>query len=145
MNIRSLATIALLPPMLQQLFGYDVIDTGIVLMPRGVGVLISMQIAGQLMRRGVDARWLVAIGFTIGAWALHAMAQWSLEADRWHFMYTGLVQGLGLSAQISRPTGGASGSPTPTLCERIRLSCSVARSAAPMRVEASLPKPVLTP
>lgn len=90
------ATIALLPPMLQQLFGYDVIDTGIVLMPRGVGVLISMQLAGQLMRRGVDARWLVAVGFAIGAWSLHAMAQWSLEADQWHFIYTGLIQGLGI-------------------------------------------------
>jgi DHA2 family multidrug resistance protein len=90
------ATIALLPSMLQQLFGYDVIDTGIVLMPRGVGVLISMQLAGQLMRRGVDARWLVAIGFLIGAWSLHAMAQWSLEADQWHFIITGLVQGMGI-------------------------------------------------
>lgn len=90
------ATIALLPSMLQQLFGYDVIDTGIVLMPRGVGVLISMQLAGQLMRRRVDARWLVAIGFLIGAWSLHAMAQWSLEADQWHFIITGLVQGMGI-------------------------------------------------
>ncbi len=90
------ATVALLPPMLQQLFGYDVIDTGMVLMPRGLGVLISMQIAGQLMRRGVDARWLVACGFLIGAWSLHAMSQWSLDADQWHFTYTGLVQGMGI-------------------------------------------------
>lgn len=90
------ATMALLPPMLQHLFGYDVIDTGIVLMPRGVGVLVSMQLAGLLMRRGVDARWLVAIGFLIGAWSLDAMSHWSLEVDRWHFIVTGLVQGLGL-------------------------------------------------
>jgi DHA2 family multidrug resistance protein len=90
------ATMALLPPMLQNLFAYDVIDTGMVLMPRGVGVLISMQMAGLLMRKGVDPRWLVASGFLIGAWSLHAMAGWSLEADRWHFVYTGLVQGLGI-------------------------------------------------
>ena len=90
------ATMALLPPMLQTLFRYDVIDTGLVLMPRGVGVLISMQISGLLMRKGVDARWLVAVGFLIGAWSLHAMALWSLEADRWHFVSTGLLQGLGI-------------------------------------------------
>ena len=49
---------ALLPPMLQQLLGYDVIDTGLVLMPRGIGVLMSMQVAGMLMRRAFDeARW----------------------------------------------------------------------------------------
>ena len=90
------ATMALLPPMLQQLFGYDVIDTGIVLMPRGVGVLVSMQISGLLMKRGVDARWLVAVGFLIGAWSLHDMAGWSLEVDTYHFLMTGLVQGLGI-------------------------------------------------
>ena len=49
------------------------------------------------------------------------------------------------SASISRTTSGCSGAPTPTECERIRLSCSVARSSALMRWLASLPKPVLTP
>ncbi len=49
------------------------------------------------------------------------------------------------SASTSRTTSLDSGSPTPTLCERIRLRCSVARSSALMRVDASLPKPVLTP
>jgi len=90
------ATMALLPPMLQQLFGYGVIDTGMVLMPRGIGVLVSMQLSSLLMRRGVDARWLVAVGFLIGAWSLDEMAGWSLEADLWHFVVTGLAQGLGI-------------------------------------------------
>ena len=49
------------------------------------------------------------------------------------------------SASIRRTTSGASGAPTPTLCERIRLRCSVSRSTLLMRVDASLPKPVLTP
>lgn len=90
------ATMALLPPMLQQLFSYDVIDTGMVLAPRGVGVLISMQLSGQLMKRGADARWLVALGFLIGAWSLSEMAHWSLEVDRWNIVTTGLTQGIGI-------------------------------------------------
>lgn len=90
------ATMALLPPMLQGLFGYDVIDTGMVLMPRGVGVLISMQLSGLLMRRGVDARWMVTLGFLIGAWSLYQMAGWSLEVDRYHIVMSGLIQGLGI-------------------------------------------------
>ncbi|HYD25919.1 MAG TPA: DHA2 family efflux MFS transporter permease subunit [Croceibacterium sp.] len=90
------ATMALLPPMLQGLFGYDVIDTGMVLMPRGVGVLISMQLSGLLMRRGVDARWMVSLGFLIGAWSLYQMAGWSLEVDRYHIVMSGLIQGLGI-------------------------------------------------
>lgn len=90
------ATMALLPPMLQGLFGYDVIDTGMVLMPRGVGVLISMQLSGLLMRKGVDARWMVSLGFLIGAWSLYQMAGWSLEVDRYHIIMSGLIQGLGI-------------------------------------------------
>ena len=87
------ATMALLPPMLQGLFGYDVIDTGMVLMPRGVGVLISMQLSGLLMRKGVDARWMVSIGFLIGAWSLWQMAGWSLEVDRYHLVLSGADPG----------------------------------------------------
>src|SRR5690606_36740368 len=49
-----------------------------------------------LMRVGIDARWLVAIGFLIGAWSLDAMAGWSLEVDRWHLIVTGLTQALGI-------------------------------------------------
>ncbi|KRA83118.1 DHA2 family efflux MFS transporter permease subunit [Altererythrobacter sp. Root672] len=90
------ATMALLPPMLQGLFGYDVVDTGMVLMPRGVGVLISMQLSGLLMRKGVDARWMVSIGFMIGAWSLYQMAGWSLGVDRYHIVLSGLLQGLGI-------------------------------------------------
>lgn len=90
------ATMALLPPMLQGLFAYDVVDTGMVLMPRGVGVLISMQLSGLLMRKGVDARWIVSAGFLIGAWSLWQMAGWSLDVDRYHIVISGLIQGLGI-------------------------------------------------
>lgn len=90
------ATMALLPPMLQNLFGYDVIDTGVVLMPRGVGILISMQVSGWLMRHGFDARPVVASGFLICAWSLWQMAHWSLEVDQFHIIASGLIQGLGM-------------------------------------------------
>jgi DHA2 family multidrug resistance protein len=90
------ATMALLPPMLQGLFGYDVIDTGMVLMPRGVGVLVSMQLSGLLMRKGVDARWMVSAGFLVGAWSLWQMAGWSLDVDRYHIVLSGVIQGLGI-------------------------------------------------
>ncbi|MCA0911178.1 DHA2 family efflux MFS transporter permease subunit [Qipengyuania gaetbuli] len=90
------ATMALLPPMLQQLMSYDVIDTGLVLMPRGVGVLISMQFAGMAMRRNLDARPVVAAGFAICAFSLWQMSHWSLGVDRFHIVSSGLIQGLGM-------------------------------------------------
>jgi DHA2 family multidrug resistance protein len=95
-GIVMFAVMALLPPMMQRLLGYGVIDTGLALMPRGVGVLISMQIAGLLVRFGVDSRILVAAGFVIVAGSLWEMAQWSLQLDYWHIWVTGVVQGLGM-------------------------------------------------
>jgi len=96
MGIVMFAVMALLPPMLQNLFGYGVIDTGIVLMPRGVGILVSMQISGLLMRRGIDARPVVASGFLICALSLWQMAHWSLAVDELHVIISGLLQGLGM-------------------------------------------------
>jgi DHA2 family multidrug resistance protein len=90
------ATMALLPLMLQQLLGYDVIGTGLILMPRGIGILISMQLSSFLMRKGADARWIVAIGFLIGAWSMSWMAHWSLAVDQYSIWMSGAVQGLGI-------------------------------------------------
>ncbi|MFN4019364.1 MAG: MDR family MFS transporter [Erythrobacter sp.] len=95
-GIVMFAVMALLPPMLQNLFGYGVIDTGMVLMPRGVGILISMQVSGLMMRRGIDARPVVAGGFLICAVSLWQMAHWSLEVDAMHVVISGLLQGLGM-------------------------------------------------
>ena len=90
------ATMALLPPMLQRLFSYSVMDTGMALMPRGIGTLISMQIAGQLIRRGVDGRMLIAAGFAIAGFSLLEMAGWSLAVDNAHVISSGFIQGLGM-------------------------------------------------
>ncbi len=90
------ATMALLPPMLQRLFGYDVIDTGMTMMPRGVGTLLTMQLSGVLVRRGADPRKIIATGFLIAAASLWDMAHWSLAVDQRHIVMSGLVQGLGL-------------------------------------------------
>jgi MFS transporter, DHA2 family, multidrug resistance protein len=86
---------ALFPPMLQSLFGYSVLDTGILLAPRGVGILISMFIASRLAGK-LDARIIVASGFILTAYSLWEMTHWSLEMD-WHpVVITGLIQGLGM-------------------------------------------------
>lgn len=86
---------ALLPPMLQNLFGYTVFDTGILLAPRGVGILISMFVASRLAGR-VDPRFIVFNGFAITAISLWLMTRWSLNMD-WHpVVWTGLLQGLGM-------------------------------------------------
>ncbi len=90
------AVMALLPPMLQNLFGYDVIETGVMLAPRGFGVLFSMQMTSMLLRRGIDARPLIALGFVICGWSLYLMAHWSLAITQYHLVSTAIIQGVGM-------------------------------------------------
>ena len=90
------ATMALLPPMLQRLFHYGVIDTGETLMPRGIGTLLAMQFSGYILRKGFDPRILIATGFTIAALSLWEMASWSLQTDYAHIATSGFLQGIGM-------------------------------------------------
>jgi DHA2 family multidrug resistance protein len=91
-----MATMALLPPMLQRLYGYPVLDTGLLLMPRGFGVVVSMFVAAKLTERGFDPRILVGVGFAIAAVSLWQMTRWTLVMDSSPFIISGVVQGLGL-------------------------------------------------
>lgn len=96
MGMVMFASMALMPSMLQRLLGYSVIGTGWVMMPRGVGTLISMQFSGMLVRRGIDPRILLISGFILAAFSFWQMAGWSLEVDQWHIVIAGFVQGLGI-------------------------------------------------
>jgi len=86
---------AMLPPMLQTLFGYNVIDTGMLLAPRGIGILASMLIATRLTGK-VDPQKLVALGFLITIFSLWEMTQWGLMIDWTYVAYNGLIQGFGM-------------------------------------------------
>jgi DHA2 family multidrug resistance protein len=94
-GISTMAPMALLPPMLQSLLGYPVIDTGLMLAPRGVGVLLSMALAARLMGK-VDTRIVIAVGLVIFAFSLRQMAGWSLEMDFWPVVTSGFIQGIGM-------------------------------------------------
>jgi DHA2 family multidrug resistance protein len=96
MGMVMFASMALMPPMLQTLFGYSVIGTGWALMPRGLGTLVSMQLSGWLSRLGVDPRLVVVIGFLLTSLSFWQMSQWSLDADQWHILTAGFIQGMGI-------------------------------------------------
>jgi DHA2 family multidrug resistance protein len=94
-GIILLATMALLPPMMQNLYGYPVITTGLILAPRGIGTMVAMLMVGRLVAR-VDPRFLIFFGLSLTTWSLYEMTTWSPEMDSIPFMVTGIVQGFGL-------------------------------------------------
>ncbi|RWR27498.1 DHA2 family efflux MFS transporter permease subunit [Sinirhodobacter populi] len=94
-GIILLASLALLPPMLSGIFGYPVITTGLVMAPRGVGTMITMILAGRLVRV-VDPRLMVVAGLLLTAWSLQIMTGFGPEMDSHLIIVSGLVQGFGL-------------------------------------------------
>jgi DHA2 family multidrug resistance protein len=90
-----LAGLALLPPLLQNLYGYSVLQSGFLTAPRGIGTLISMLMAGRLVGK-IDSRLLVGIGVVLMGVSLWMMTGFALDQPSRPVIVSGVVQGLGL-------------------------------------------------
>lgn len=90
-----LATLALLPPFLQNLMGYPVVTAGILLAPRGVGSMFAMMLVGRLVGK-VDIRLLILFGLGMTALSLYEMAEFTTEVSEFTLISTGITQGIGL-------------------------------------------------
>lgn len=91
-----LSVTAILPSLLQQIYGYSPLQAGMLLAPRGIGMLISITVFGRFMSR-VDARVLLALGLTMMGASMWMMTGWSTQMPRGPIIMAGLLQGLGLS------------------------------------------------
>ena len=88
------ATLALLPPLLEDLLGYPVTTSGIAMAPRGFGSFIAMTIAGRLIGR-VDSRLLIGFGLTTTAASLLIMCGYSTLMPQGLIWSSTFLQGLG--------------------------------------------------
>jgi MFS transporter, DHA2 family, multidrug resistance protein len=88
------ATLALLPPLLQDLLNYPVVTAGLVTAPRGLGTLAAMFIVGRIMGK-VDMRLIIGSGFALTALASWQMTGFDLQMDSAMVVWSGLSQGLG--------------------------------------------------
>jgi DHA2 family multidrug resistance protein len=94
-GVLLLAGLALLPPLLQNMYGYSVLQSGFLTAPRGVGTLISMLMAGRLVGK-VDSRLLVGIGVVLMGVSLYMMTGFAIDQPSRPVIVSGVVQGLGL-------------------------------------------------
>jgi MFS transporter, DHA2 family, multidrug resistance protein len=88
------ATLALLPPLLQDLLNYPVVTTGLVTAPRGAGTLAAMFIVGRLMGK-IDVRLIIATGFSLAAASSWQMTGFDVQMDSTRVVWSGVLQGLG--------------------------------------------------
>lgn len=85
-----------LPLYVQTLLGYTAVWAGFVLGPGGIASLLVMPFAGILMKKGVNARTLLAVGLSTMAYSLWLMGDLNLEADFYNVALPRIVQGLGI-------------------------------------------------
>lgn len=86
----------LLPLYAQTLMGYTAVWAGLVLGPGGLASLCIMPIAGGLMKKGVSARILLAVGLSLLGASLWLMSGLNLQADFASIALPRFVQGFGM-------------------------------------------------
>jgi MFS transporter, DHA2 family, multidrug resistance protein len=84
------------PAFLQDLLGYSAARAGMVMAPRGIGLLASMFLLGGIAKRGYDTRPLVAFGFVLIGFASWQLGSLDLNMSQWNFMAPTIVQGIGM-------------------------------------------------
>jgi DHA2 family multidrug resistance protein len=83
------------PTMLEGLMGYPAATAGLVMAPRGLASMISMQMVGRLMKT-VDARRIIVAGIALSALGNYLCTRFSLDVSPMQVVIPSLLQGFGL-------------------------------------------------
>ncbi len=89
-------SIVMLPLYLQNLMGYTAFLAGLVLGPGGIASMVVMPIAGILMKKGVKASRLLALGIIVTAYSIYLMSGFNLYADFISVAIPRIIMGVGL-------------------------------------------------
>ncbi|CDF95815.1 MULTISPECIES: DHA2 family efflux MFS transporter permease subunit [unclassified Pseudomonas] len=90
-----LSTMALTSPMLDEILGYPPDTTGLLTLPRGVGLVGAFLLTGRLLGR-FDPRFFIAAGVALTAYANWLMLGYSPLMDWTPVAVSGAIQGVGL-------------------------------------------------
>lgn len=88
-------TMILMPLLLENLLHYPAATTGLLLAPRGLASMVSMQVAGRLVNK-VDSRKLIASGILLFSVGSLMATQYNLQIDTFWIVVPALFQGFGL-------------------------------------------------
>jgi MFS transporter, DHA2 family, multidrug resistance protein len=94
MGAISIATMVLLPTMLQSLMQYPVNAAGLLMMPRGIGMMIAMYLVGRFDNR-MDGRYMIFVGFILSAWSMWRMSHFTLDVSERDILIPSVIQGFG--------------------------------------------------
>jgi len=89
------ASLVMLPLFLQGLMGHSALHTGLAITPRGLGALVSMVLAGRLIRR-LDGRILIVLGFLMLGGGSFLLAQLTLASPITAVVAPNLIMGAAM-------------------------------------------------
>ncbi|HZV35082.1 MAG TPA: DHA2 family efflux MFS transporter permease subunit [Verrucomicrobiae bacterium] len=87
---------AILPLYLQSLMGYTALLSGETMIPRGLGALVAMPLAGRLVGK-VQGRYLVAGGFLMFGLSSYALTQITLDISQWLLFWPLFFSGVSIA------------------------------------------------
>ncbi|MDB5446287.1 MAG: drug resistance transporter, EmrB/QacA subfamily [Phenylobacterium sp.] len=93
-GIITFGSLAVMPILQQSVLGYPVLTSGLVSMPRGLGMMLAMWSAPRLSA-WVDMRLLLVAGLIINAVSFWQMMGFDLTMSTGPVMVSGFVQGIG--------------------------------------------------
>jgi DHA2 family multidrug resistance protein len=88
-------SLVLLPIFLQTLLGYSALDSGVAMLPRGLGSFLAMPLVGILMSK-IEPRKLLTVGLTVAAASFWYLAKIDLGAGYWDLFWPQFIQGMSL-------------------------------------------------
>jgi MFS transporter, DHA2 family, multidrug resistance protein len=83
--------------LLQALFGYDALSTGLVMSPSGIFAVIAMPIVGRLIGLKMDACWLIGAGLLLMTVGNYWMSQFNLDVSPAQIVWPRVVLVAGLA------------------------------------------------
>ena len=83
------------PIVMEYNLGYTALNSGIVMLPRGLASIITIILSPILMKR-IDARIIIIAGLFLCAYGTYLFSQISPQVDSWGLVYPGIIQGLGM-------------------------------------------------
>ena len=87
---------AIMPMLLQSLMGYTSLQSGYAMIPRGLGAVLAMPIAGKLVGK-VQGRYLAAGGFLSFGAAAFFLARISLDLSPWVLFWPLFLSGVSIA------------------------------------------------
>ena len=93
LSVLSLAPLVLIPPLLTDLKGLEVITIGLVFVFRGCVQIVAMLLVGRLVGRG-DPRWICGLGFLSYAIGCRIVSGYNLDIGLWDIYLPHLFFGI---------------------------------------------------